>query len=1280
MIFTLTDRHYNPLDSYETDDYLIGRYIGSILETLDLNISLTSLKAEHWVRGNYIMCRDSTGRGYWFTIYDDEDSLNGDDRALSCYSGTIDIVAEECPPFEETVPRSFGWYFSKVFIDTGIQLGINELSGMTRTLKFESKDATNAEMLQFVLNAFDNAEARLDVAFDGSRPTRLTLNVFKRLGETVPKVLLSDESDSLTDLDRTGSISDLGTSLLCYGAQDDNQKEISLVGKYYEEKDSNGNILYVSPKDSPRIFSVKAHEEYYVQLPGKKTGEFDGYINRSYQSEASTQDSLWNEGLAQLKKIDHAIVDYKATGYVEGCDIGDNVQIAAHRMRPAVMVSARLTTFKFNEDDPERNEYEFTNFVDLESNLDDMSDIINKIKDQIVYVIDQSVEYCLSDQGTTAPEIGWSNLNPGAVKGKWLWTRTKIDYSNGTSSVSEVPTYSGVNGEPGKDGEQGPQGEPGSKGEPGTPGADGRTPYLHTAYANSADGLIDFTPDSTSAVGYDVLDISKWSKNTPASNSTYKFTQTGGNVYKVTGKGTGGIEVFSNSFSVKKGDTLRFTIEFVNRLQFNLWNGVGLRFGVASVYSESYTLTSAIVLPNTITERTQYTFDYTATTDVVWMLLNFAGVADSSTVDLDLKINIQNLTTEKTYDYLGTMTDFIELDSLNPTDYSWVKVKGDTGPQGPKGDIGSSGSDGKDGVDALPVFSGYVTNEAIILSATNSGAVSDFSKATGTFVTYLGQDQLTSGVTYSRVSQSGVTATINQTTGAYSVTAASADTGMAVFKAVYQGIELQKIVSVTKAKQGNTGDTGAKGADGKDGANGAKGEPGDDGVSSYLHTAWKMADGAFTTEYPQENLIILSQLVNGAYDQTTGLPTSGPDLKRNTVPIILESGASYVVSNSKPTKSMRFFFYDADGGYVSNYNTSSAVHKIIIPSNATKMNYVLWSESSTDGSYVYWKLEKGDTPTIYTPAPSDDYTLAYPKYRGEYTDTIEADSTDPNRYTWTAYLGEQGPPTGVISQSTVPSSPYVGMLWQNTGDIAGYINPATYRWNGSSWEIYQFTAQNILAETFTGFVFQGVKFIGSEFISNYSITKDSKTVEGTLSIGNGNVLNDYSDSDGVVGKFTIDESGAIINQRTLPSGIGEKYELTPYSLALDGETYRGNVTARQLSQLNAVGDRLWDGAWHMSASQTITPDRPLSSCLTGWLLEFQGYSSNTAQDTDYSYIAVPKSHSVYHSGKPMSPAVTVYGGAITRKILYITDTTIKGHANNAASPASGAVLTAVYAN
>lgn len=474
----------------------------------------------------------------------------------------------------------------------------------------------------------------------------------------------------------------------------------------------------------------------------------------------------------------------------------------------------------------------------------------------------------------------------------------------------------------------------------------------------------------------------------------------------------------------------------------------------------------------------------------------------------------------------------------------------------------------------------------------------------------------------------------------------------------------------------------------------------DDGVSSHLHVGWLMADGTFTTEYPGENLIVLSQLVNGTYDQTTGLPTSGSDLKRNTAPVMLESGASYVVSNSKPTKSMRFFFYDADGGYISTYNTSSDVHKITIPSNATKMNYILWSGSSTEGSYVYWKLEKGATPTIYTPAPSEDYTLAYPKYRGEYTDTIEADSTNPDDYTWTAYLGEQGPPTGVISQSTVPSSPYVGMLWQNTGNVSGYISNATYRWNGSAWEIYQFTAQNILAETFTGFVFRGVEFIGSKFVSEFDIPLGAEVgahAVGQTVIENGEIVTDmveyWSEGSGDI-TASYDKhleyspaNGVYMSYKGRRSNVSQEAQLAPGGLRLKVTGFEGTLTAEVLEQMNNCGKVLWEGAMYLTNNHTVTPSIPISKCLNGWTLVWSRYNPGVGpDDSRFKYTTVPKGHIASFPGKgitevfiaPASETNNVGVGPAT-KYFYVTDTTIKGYAANSVSPGNGWCIRMVVA-
>lgn len=480
MIFTLTNRDYEALDAYQTDDYLIGQYIGSIIETLDINIAVKSTKAELWTEGNYIMCVDKNGRGRWFTISEAKDALSDDDKSLSAYSGTIDILAEEYPPFAATEAQPFEWYFNKIFYDTGIQLGINEIASLKRKLEFESQNATNAEMLQFVLNGFDNAEAQLEVEFSGVTPQKLILNVYKRLGHEEPQELLSDEDDSLTELDRTRSITNLGTSLYPT-AQGDGDTTITLRGKYYEEKDTNGNILYYSPIDQPYILSVEGRSNYYVKLPGKGQGELDGYINRNYSSQAKTQDSLWAEGLTQLKKMDHVIVEYAAKGNIN-CGIGDSVQIISHRMRPQVMVAARVIEYKFNDDDPERNEYKFSNYVELESNLDELDQIIEKIKESVVSIASQIVEYSVSSAGNIPPENGWSETFPTISVGQYLWTRTTTTQTNGAVVVGYSVSRNGINGEKGATGPQGPQGIQGPQ------GPNGQTTYTWIKYATSSTG------------------------------------------------------------------------------------------------------------------------------------------------------------------------------------------------------------------------------------------------------------------------------------------------------------------------------------------------------------------------------------------------------------------------------------------------------------------------------------------------------------------------------------------------------------------------------------------------------------------------------------------------------------------------------------------------------------------------------------------------------------------------------------------------------------------------
>nr|WP_313309650.1 hypothetical protein [Lactococcus taiwanensis] len=166
------------------------------------------------------------------------------------------------------------------------------------------------------------------------------------------------------------------------------------------------------------------------------------------------------------------------------------------------------------------------------------------------------------------------------------------------------------------------------------------------------------------------------------SSSTYTFVSNADRSFKVTGKGTSGYEVLSKSFPAKVGDKLRFTVRYTNRLAFGLYNNLGLQFVVNNAYTESVTSTSKIVLPNTITALTEYQLEYTATASNVWMQLNFGGVADSSQVDFDIEIEVENLTNPVKYVYMGTYTDTTITDSKNYGDYAWFRIKGIDGKDG----------------------------------------------------------------------------------------------------------------------------------------------------------------------------------------------------------------------------------------------------------------------------------------------------------------------------------------------------------------------------------------------------------------------------------------------------------------------------------------------------------------------------------------------------------------------------------------------------------------------
>lgn len=119
--------------------------------------------------------------------------------------------------------------------------------------------------------------------------------------------------------------------------------------------------------------------------------------------------------------------------------------------------------------------------------------------------------------------------------------------------------------------------------------------------------------------------------------------------------------------------------------------------------------------------------------------------------------------------------------------------------------------------------------------------------------------------------------------------------------------------------------------------------------------------------------------------------------------------------------------------------------------------------------------------------------------------------------------GEKGDAGKIEVSDTEPEEKTEGMLWKHTGTVEGLIQNATYRWDGSAWQLYKFVAENIEVDQLSAITadlgivnagqINGVEINGSEFNNPFHSNRyhlDSagkwqltRTVDGTASLKDG---------------------------------------------------------------------------------------------------------------------------------------------------------------------------------
>lgn len=470
------------------------------------------------------------------------------------------------------------------------------------------------------------------------------------------------------------------------------------------------------------------------------------------------------------------------------------------------------------------------------------------------------------------------------------------------------------------------KGADGTQGIQGKPGTDGKTPYLHVAYANSADGKTGFSVSNSAGKTY-IGVYTDYTKADSTEPTKYKWT-------KIQGpQGTQGLQGIQGEKGEqgipgkdgKNGSTTYFHIKYAavsnpTASQMtevpNTYIGTYVDFTAAdSADPAKYTWsrfqgiqgekgTQGIPGTNGVNGRTSY-LHIKYSNDGGKTFTGNSG-EDSGT-------------------YIGTCVDYTQNDPTNVSAYSWAKIKGETGAKGDKGDTGASGKGVKSTAVTYQASSSGTTIPTGVWSATPPATSADKPYFwTRTIITY----------------------TDNTTSTAYNVGSTP------------EGIVVGGRNLATNTNKGTTG------------------------------WGWNMQTGGCTKTLVSENGVDTCKLTRDSVAQTGWSVIQFSYIGRTKWEADTNYTVSVDVKASVST-SMNPGFRHSDNSNmliqsckaVNNKTVANVWTKLVwvvksaatLPSGTSQNTYFTGMNSNVGVSYQFknLKIEKGNTATDWTPAPED---------------------------------------------------------------------------------------------------------------------------------------------------------------------------------------------------------------------------------------------------------------------------------------------------------------------
>ena len=651
---------------------------------------------------------------------------------VTCNNTNLELAAEiERPLASVDGAKTLEWYLQTLDLlgFAGLEVGFNEIPDRTRTITFESQNGTKLEQLHSLMNQFDAEFVfRTDLNRDGTLK-KFVIDIYQRPDENhhgIGKVRGDVTLYYQTGLKGVQVTSDK-TQLFNLGYFV-GQDGVNLNDVEFEEKNELGQVEFYSKKGSSAIYAPLSMERYPSTI---NEGNGDRWTRKDFQTEHKDVESLKAYALRTIKQYAYPLMTYTVSvqsSFIENykdVTLGDTVKIIDNNFIGGLALEARVSEMIISFDNPTNNSVVFTNFrkLDNKPSID--------LQQRIDEIVSKSLPYKIEIRTTNGTVfkngIGRSTVKPILKQGDKIVNATyrfvidgTIKYSGMTYDMvaseinqpttltisawvdnkevaSEEVTFVNVS-----DGKQGPKGDRGN---------DGKTTYFHTAWSYSADGTDRF---STVYPNLNLL-VNSSAKTKDGFFKNFDKVENGYGEVTITGTNTWVSRDMWDGFSIKPrdykpGDKYTMSMD----VMFTSWNlpagthldefWIGQRYG-----NNSWKRICFIDLPKDPSKMLNQWVRITQTSTIppyedpainteAWFLTKFTGPSEGS-----FTIRIRNpkqepgetatpympsaseATTADYPSFIGHYTDYTQVDSPNPRDYTWSLIRGNDGKDGANG-------------------------------------------------------------------------------------------------------------------------------------------------------------------------------------------------------------------------------------------------------------------------------------------------------------------------------------------------------------------------------------------------------------------------------------------------------------------------------------------------------------------------------------------------------------------------------------------------------------------